>query len=142
MDWAWHLAPDWQLSGLVNYVRGKRRDSDDDLYRIAPANATLRLAWSAGEWGAVIEGVASAAQHQVSATSREQKSSGYGLLNVSANWRPTAQLALAAGVDNVFDRTYRDHLGGYNRVSNPDIAVGERLPGYGINVFARASYSF
>jgi iron complex outermembrane receptor protein len=49
---------------------------------------------------------------------------------------------LAAGVDNLFGRKYRDHLGGYNRAANPDIARGERLPGYGVNAFARAVYEF
>lgn len=51
-------------------------------------------------------------------------------------------LQLAAGVDNLFDREYRDHLNGYNRAANPDISRGERLPGYGINAFARAIYEF
>jgi hypothetical protein len=36
----------------------------------------------------------------------------------------------------------RDHLGGYNRAANPDIVRGERLPGYGINAFARVLYEF
>ena len=34
-----------------------------------------------------------------------------------------------------------DHLGGVNRVrGNVDIAVGERLPGYGRNFFANLDY--
>lgn len=55
-------------------------------------------------------------------------------------WPPALQLA--AGVDNLLDREYRDHLGGYNRAANPDIALRERLPGYGINAFARLVYEF
>ena len=45
-------------------------------------------------------------------------------------------------MDNLADERYEDHLGGINRVrGNPDVAVGERLPGYGRNVFARLDWS-
>ncbi len=142
MDWRWQLAADWELSGIVNYVRGERRDIDDSLYRIAPPNASLRLGWSGGNWRAGIEGVAYAAQHDVSRSNREQRSSGYGVLNLSAGWQASARLSLDAGVDNLLDREYREHLGGYNRAANPDIAIGERLPATGINAYARAVYRF
>jgi outer membrane receptor protein involved in Fe transport len=46
------------------------------------------------------------------------------------------------GVDNIFDKSFQDHLGGYNRAENPDLVKRERLPGYGRNLFVRASYDF
>jgi iron complex outermembrane receptor protein len=124
-------------------VRGKRDDSsDDDLYRITPPNATFRLNYAAANWSTGIENVLYAKQSDVSTTNNEQKTSGYGIVNLNASWQATAQLQLAAGVDNLFDNEYRDHLGGYNRAANPDIAKGARLPGYGTNVFARVVYEF
>jgi iron complex outermembrane receptor protein len=78
----------------------------------------------------------------VSETNNEQETSSYGLVNVSATWQATAGLQLAAGVDNLFDKRYEDHLGGYNRAANPDIAAGARMPGYGTNIFARVMYEF
>jgi iron complex outermembrane receptor protein len=83
-----------------------------------------------------------AKQDNVSDTNREQETSGYGVVNMSASWQATPSLQLAAGVDNLFDRKYRDHLGGYNRAANEDIDRGERLPGYGVNAFARVVYEF
>jgi iron complex outermembrane receptor protein len=143
MDWAWQLGEHWSVSGLLNYVRGKRDDSsDDDLYRIAPPNATFRLNYAAANWTTGIENVLYAKQNDVSTTNNEQETSGYGIVNLNASWQATAQLQLAAGVDNLFDNEYRDHLGGYNRAANPDIAKGARLPGYGTNVFARVVYEF
>ena len=44
MDWAWQLSDQWSMSGIVNYVRGKRDDIEDELYRIAPANTSM-LQW-------------------------------------------------------------------------------------------------
>lgn len=142
MDWSWRLGEHWRVSGLVNYVRGKRDDIEDELYRIAPLNATLRLDYSSANWSVGVENVLYSAQNQVSETNREQETSGYGLLNLSATWQATSQLQLAAGVDNLLDKEYQDHLAGYNRVANPDIALRERLYGTGMNVFARVSYTF
>ena len=73
---------------------------------------------------------------------RNGSTSGYGIVNLSTAWQATPKLQLAAGVDNVFDKKYRDHLGGYNRVMDSDVAVGARLPGYGVNAFARLVYEF
>lgn len=142
MDWGWQLDQQWRLSGIVNYVRGKRDDINDNLYRIAPPNATLRLDYARNNWTAGVESVLYQRQNKVSETNHEEKTSGYGIVNVSASWQATSALQLAAGVDNLLDQKFRDHLGGYNRAANPDIAIGERLPGYGINAFARVMYEF
>ncbi len=142
LDWQWLLDDHWRLSGILNYVRGKRRDIGDNLYRIAPPNSTLRLDYSARDWSLGVESVVYARQDRVSATNGERETAGYGLLNLSSSWRVSPQLALSLGVDNLFDRNHALHLGGYNRAANPDIAVGERLPGYGRNVYGRVSYSF
>ncbi|MEM9255758.1 MAG: TonB-dependent receptor [Pseudomonadota bacterium] len=143
MDWSWQLTERWNLSGLVNYVRGKRDDGgNDDLYRIAPPNASLRLGYATARWSAAVENILYAEQDDVSQINDEQTSSGYGIVNVQATWQATNQLQLAAGVDNLFDKEYESHLGGYNRAGNPDIARGARLPGYGANAFARILYTF
>ena len=142
LDWAWQMGEKWSLSGILNYVRGERRDIDDNLYRIAPPNATLRLAYQGANWTAGVENILYARQHRVSETNGEQKTAGYGILNLNATWQATPALQVAAGVDNVFDKTFLDHLGGYNRAANPDIARGSRLPGYGTNVFARVTLEF
>tara|TARA_R110001592_G_scaffold357416_1_gene660692 strand:- start:288952 stop:291021 length:2070 start_codon:yes stop_codon:yes gene_type:complete len=142
MDWALQLNDQWAVSGIVNYVRGERDDIDDNLYRIAPPNATFRLNYAQANWSAAVEGVIYDKQNQVSETNSEQKTSGYGIVNLSGTWQATNSLQLAVGVDNVFDREYQDHLNGYNRAANPDISTGTRLPGYGVNAFARLLYEF
>lgn len=142
LDWVWQVGEQWSLSGILNYVRGERRDIDDNLYRIAPPNATLRLAYQGENWTAGVENILYRRQHRVSETNGEQKTAGYGILNLNATWQATPALQVAAGVDNIFDKTFLDHLGGYNRAVNPDIARGARLPGYGTNVFARVTLEF
>lgn len=142
MDWSLRLSERLSLGGLVNWVRGERRDIEDDLYRIAPLNGTLRLDYADGPWGATLETVAYAAQDNVSATNREETSSGYATVNLRGVWQATDSLQFTLGVDNLFDRRYAPHLGGYNRVRNPDVAMLERLPAPGVNLFGRVLYTF
>jgi iron complex outermembrane receptor protein len=142
MDWRANLNVNWSLHGLVNYVRGERDDIDDDLYRIAPLNTTIALEYTGDHWGASVAGVYYDEQDKVSETNGELPSDDYALLNVSAWWRPATDLRLIAGIDNLLDEDYEDHLGGTNRImGNPDLARGARIPGYGINGFLRLDYS-
>ena len=142
MDASVALSQHLTLSGLINYVRGERRDIDDDLYRIAPPNATLRLAWERGAWRASVETIAYAEQENVSDSNREQTTPAYAVVNLRGSWQATRRLQLALGVDNLFDRDYAPHLGGYNRVRNPDVDRLQRLPAPGVNLFGRVLYTF
>ncbi|NND67437.1 MAG: TonB-dependent receptor [Halioglobus sp.] len=143
LDWTLALPGNWSLSGLVNHVRGKRRDGqDDNLYRIAPFNTTVRLHYTAQHISVTLESEYWAEQDEVSETQREQETDNYALVNIHASWTTPAGITLSAGVNNLFDSDYRNHLSGYNRAANPDLARGERLPGEGINLFARVIYAF
>ena len=142
MDWRCALSDTLALSGLVNVVRGRRRDLDDSLYRIAPPNLSLALDYARGPWSASIQTIAYAAQNKVSATHRERTTPGYATVNLRAAWQASPALQLAIGVDNLFDRRYSAHLGGYNRAANPHVGILERLPAMGLNVFGRLVYVF
>lgn len=145
MDWRYRFTEQVSVSGLINYVRGKRTDSNsnDNLYRIAPLNASLALNYTGNNWGLTLEGVAYDQQDKVSEFNGEQESAGYGLLNIRGQWQITSSARLGFGVDNALDREYRDHLTGTNRVNgNADIANGEKLPGYGRNAYARIDFEF
>ena len=140
--------PHWFMDGSISYVRGKRRDISDNLYRIAPLNATLALTYRRTNWSLTAEGVFYAAQDDVSETNAEQATPGYGIVNLLGSYRVGKDLTVNAGVNNLFDRLYYDHLAGYNRVSADehgepvDLAVGDRIPGAGRSLFVRATLKF
>lgn len=142
VDWSWQLSETFSLSGVLSAVRGERRDIDDNLYRIAPPNASFALNYRERGFGLTVETVAYSAQDDVSATNREQASPGYGVVNLRGSWALTDALQLALGAENLFDRRYTPHLGGYNRAGNPDVGLLERLPAPGLNVFGRVVYQF
>jgi iron complex outermembrane receptor protein len=144
-NWFATLSDQWQLDGTVSYVRGERRDTSDNLYRIAPLTARTMLSYVQTNWRVGVEAETVASQNKVSTENEEQKTSGYAVFNLMGNYEATKALTLSAGVNNLFDRNYRDHLGGYNRISvndNPDIAQGERLPGLGRSVYAGVNFNW
>jgi len=137
------------LDGTISYVRGKRRDIKDNLYRIAPLNSTVDLSYFADSgWSLTTEGVFYDRQNQVSQTNAEQKTAGYSIFNLHGRYSISRNIELTAGVNNVLDRFYQNHLSGYNRISTNTagktsaVATGARLPGEGRNFFIQAQSSF
>jgi len=133
----------WSIAGNLSYVRGKRTDVSDDLYRIAPLNHRLSVSYQAEQWKLELINELFAKQNKVSEYNSEANTSGYGLLHLSANYQVNDDLQLRAGIDNLTDKRYQEHLAGYNRVmGNDDIAVGERLYGTGRSARVGVTYQF
>ncbi|MCG8325693.1 MAG: TonB-dependent receptor, partial [Thiotrichales bacterium] len=140
----------WRLDGTLSYTRGKRRDIDDDLFRIAPLNGRVSLTYSQENWSASIETVAFAEQHDVSdsitfdpgnAANNNESTPGYALLNLYADYQlPVDGLQLRGGIENALDEEYTDHLSGFNRNAASDVPIGQRLPGSGRNLYASMTY--
>ncbi|MBT3505576.1 MAG: TonB-dependent receptor [Piscirickettsiaceae bacterium] len=142
-NWLAAISPEWQLDGTISYVRGKRRDTGDNLFRIAPLSARTMLSYVQPTWRIGFEAETIAKQNQVSAENDEEETGGYALFNLSGQYEATPYIVLTAGVNNLFNRGYADHLGGINRAAgNDDIAVGERLPGVGRNGYININYTF
>jgi iron complex outermembrane receptor protein len=131
-----------QLSAVVSYVRGERRDINDNLYRIAPLNGQLSANYFSENWSVNMVLVLAAAQKDISLTNQEQTSAGYGVMNVDAQYYVNNQLTLRFGVDNLLNKEYQNHLGGYNRVKGSDVTFMDRLPEEGTSAWAEMTYSF
>ncbi|MFN4177855.1 TonB-dependent receptor [Phenylobacterium sp.] len=133
------LAPRWRLDAVASYVRGERRDVSDNLYRIAPPSLTAALSYDADAWSVTVETRLVADQAKVSRTNGEHRTGGYGVVSLYGDWRVREGARLSAGVENLLDRRYSDHLAGYNRVAGSDAPLGARLPGTGRSLFLRLS---
>ena len=139
MGYGYTLSATLRVEGNLSYVRGKRRDEGDNLYRVAPLNNRLALIYEQQAVTLALECVLYAPQNKVSAFNEEEKTPGYGLVNLSGSYQITPQLTFSSGVENLFDHRYQDHLSGYNRNADSDIAVGERLAGAGRNIYLAAT---
>jgi iron complex outermembrane receptor protein len=142
IEWQYLISDHWQLHGTVNYVRGELRGGDDNLYRIAPPSARISANYSHSNWNMSLTGMVFAKQDNVASFNDETETSGYALFDLTGGIQLSANLSINAGVNNVFDRQYNDHLAGVNRANGSDVPVGQRIPGYGRNVFARAVWAW
>lgn len=137
MDLLWNISGPWSLEGTLSYVRGKRRDISDNLYRIAPLNGRISLSWAQNDFSFSGEFLGAAAQNKVSRSNDESRSPSWLIGNLWAEWQMRAGFALALGVENLWDQRAADHLSGINRVTGSAVAVGERVPMGGRSVNLR-----
>ena len=102
---------------------------------------TTAAQWKTGAWNHRAEFNLAARQNKVSAYNQERPTSGYGVVNLRTRWQASKALRLTAGVENLFDRTYYDHLGGINRVTLSSVAIGGQLPGMGRSLYVGMEYA-
>ena len=142
LGWGYYLTDHLVIDGVLTYVRGRRTDLDDNLYRLAPLNGRVSLGYEGEGWSASVDSIAYAAQNDVSSFNDEQPTPGYGIVNASAQWQIKPSLQISAGVANLFDKRYQDHLDGINRVIDVDVPVGQRLYGIGRSYQIGMSFTF
>jgi iron complex outermembrane receptor protein len=112
----WRAAEHWKLGGTLAHSWGELARTGQALPQMPPLEARLNAAFDNGTWsaGALLRAVAS--QDRVSpalgnVVGRDLgPSSGFTVFSLSAGYRINDQLRLAAGIDNLFDRDYAEHL--------------------------------
>ncbi len=138
----WDFHERMGVETVVSHVRGKNKDTGDDLYRIAPLRGTVDLYYRDRSWESHLEFVWAARQDKVSEAQGETATAGYGLVNFRLARNFADKLRWEAGVENVFDKEYSDHLSGVNRVTGGDVAVGERITGAGRFFYTSVNWMF
>lgn len=138
-------------TGLVNYVRGKNDDTNDNLINMMPLNARVAAIQNKGSWTNTLELELVDQKDKVSETRNELETSGYGLLNLrsSYEWK---QVRIDFGIENALDKFYNDPLGGVymgqgvtmtgtNNMGRPYVARFT-APGIGRSIYAGVNYKF
>jgi len=128
----------FHVDATLSWVRGKRRDTSDDLFRIAPLRGRVALSYRREAWEASAEGVFAHRQDDVSRTNGESETPGWGILNLFGRYRiERTRTQVEIGVTNLLDKDYGDHLASINRVAGVDVPLGDRIPGDGRNLHVR-----
>ncbi|PKO93711.1 MAG: TonB-dependent receptor [Betaproteobacteria bacterium HGW-Betaproteobacteria-10] len=134
------------VKGLINYAKGKNRDTGDDLYNIMPLNAKATLTHKLGGWDNALEFVAVKGKDNVSDVRNEVTTAGYGLTNLrtSYSWK---QVRLDFGVENLFDKHYASPLGGAYVGQGATMGInsipwGTAVPGMGRSIYAGFNLKF
>ncbi|GAA0777440.1 TonB-dependent receptor domain-containing protein [Roseibium denhamense] len=100
----------------ASVIRGKNRDTGGDLNAVPADNAFLKIGYVHRPWNLDFgwRGDFYAAQDRVGTSGNT--TAGYALHNLYAAWKPDEGLMagseLRFNVDNVFDKSYRNHLDG------------------------------
>ncbi len=142
ISWQADWSDNWQLGGLLGYVRGRNLDTDDNLYRLSPLKATIFTRYARGAWKAKTELEMAARQDKVAAYNGETETPGWAIVNVLGSYQLSNGLSVTAGADNLFDTRYTRHLDGINRVNGPDLPSGQKMPGMGRNLYLKLGYRF
>ena len=110
------LGQHWKAGATVAYAWAENHTDGGAMPQIPPAEARLSLAydtpqWSAGALWRVVAAQKRVAKDQGNVTSRDfGPSSGFGVLSINGSYRLSANARLAAGIDNLLDKTYAEHL--------------------------------
>ena len=147
LEGGFRFLEDWKVDAMISYVRGRRDDVTDNLYRIAPLNGRIGIFYDSAKWLAGSEIIAFDDQNETSNYNNEVGTPGYFIWNLRVQYRPQYDavkgLQIGFGIENVLDESYRVHLSGLNRnPANDGTAIGEHLPGVGRNFYATLSYDW
>jgi iron complex outermembrane receptor protein len=106
----------WTVDGSIAYVRGDNETDDLPLAQLPPLEGRISLDFDNDEWifGALLRLVA--AQDRVAIDQGNivgqdlGPTAGFGVFSLNGGWRPRDGVLIAAGVDNLFDKTYAEHI--------------------------------
>jgi len=135
LGYEFEINASWLIRGNLGYVRGKRTDVPDNLYRIAPLSSFLELMYQTERYFVAVESMAASSQDKVAVYNKEKSTPGWGIANLRAGYSINKTFDINLGVENIFDKAYQDHLGGYNRVAGSDVPLRERLYSKGRNFY-------
>ena len=135
----------FRAMGVVNYVRGKNKDTGDDLYNIMPLNAKFALEQRLGGWTNVAELKMVSAKDDVQAVRKELETSGYSIVNLYSSYDWT-KVRFDFGIENVFDKHYYHPLGGaylgQGATMGTSVTHGTLVPAMGRSVNVGLTFKF
>lgn len=106
----------WKADATLAYAWGKNSSDGEALPQMPPLEARLGLSyqhedWSVGTLWRLVDGQGRVAEGHGNVVGRDLgDSAGFGVFSINGAYRVTKQVKLSAGVDNLFDKNYTEHL--------------------------------
>ncbi len=113
---AYQFDRNWKIDGSLAYVRGENETDGTPLSQIPPLEGRIGLAWNNGTWsvGSLLRLVSSQKrfdQNKGNIVGQDLGATGgFGVFSLNASYRSTRSVLVSAGVDNLFDKTYAEHI--------------------------------
>jgi iron complex outermembrane receptor protein len=115
-DATWALAERWRLTGTLAHTRGENRSDDRPLAQMPPLEVRTGLNYEVPRWSAGVLWRLVAAQDRYAVNQGNivgqdlGPTGGFGVLSLNGAWRPSSSILVSAGIDNLFDKLYAEHL--------------------------------
>jgi iron complex outermembrane receptor protein len=141
------FADSLKLDGSLAYVRGSNDSDGTALAQMPPLELRIGAHYDDRVWsfGALLRAVAAQdriALNQGNIAGQDfAASSGFGVFSLNGGWRAHKLLRVSAGIDNVFNKTYAEH------VSRAGVMVSgftqtTRVNELGRNAWVKANFDF
>ncbi len=115
-DATWRFAPHWRSVATIAWTWAENDTDNRPLAQVAPLEATLGLQYEQERWSAGVLARGVMEQDRVDVGSGTIAGTdlgatpGFAVLSLNGGWRVTDAVTLTAGVDNLLDRTYYEHV--------------------------------
>lgn len=112
----YQLTETWKTDASLAYSWGRNIDDHQPLPQIPPLEARLGLTWEHGDWSSTGLLRLVSSQHRVAINEGNvvgkdfDSSAGFAIFSANAAYRLNKSVKLSAGVDNLFDKAYSEHL--------------------------------
>jgi iron complex outermembrane receptor protein len=132
------LAAFVDLRASLDDIWGQDDFLHEPVYGLEPLRGRVGLDWHdlQGTWTLSTEALMVNEQTRVAVSRFERPTPGYTVINLRGRYRTGAGVTLAAGVNNLGDREYTDHLDAV------DPFTGEQIPEMGRNLWVQTEYTF
>ncbi len=113
---AYKLTSNWKADATLAYAWGKNSSDGKALPQMPPLESRLGLTYSRDDWSAGALWRVVAAQNRIAEDYGNvvgkdyEKSAGFGVFSLNGSYKLSKHLKLSAGVDNLFDKAYAEHL--------------------------------
>lgn len=113
---SYRLSDNWTTDATLAYAWAKNSSDDEALPQTPPLEARLGLtyereAWSAGALWRVVDNQSRIAEGKGNVVGQDfGETGGFGVFSLNGAYRVSDNLKLSAGVDNLFNKDYAEHL--------------------------------
>ncbi|PAA24862.1 TonB-dependent copper receptor [Pseudomonas fragi] len=133
---AYPLTSNWKADATLAYAWGKNTSDGKALPQMPPLDTRLGLTYSEDDWSAGALWRIVARQDRIDRNAGNvvgkdfDKSAGFGVFSLNGAYRINKNLKVSAGVDNLLDKNYSEHLNmagnaGYGYPANDPRAINE-----------------
>jgi iron complex outermembrane receptor protein len=113
---SYQLSESWKTDASLAYSWGKNTDDHQPLPQIPSLEGRLGLTWEKGNWSSTGLLRIVSSQHRVAINEGNvvgkdfDSSPGFAVFSANAAYKVNKYINVSAGVDNLFDKAYSEHL--------------------------------